>query len=429
MKKILILFSFLFSQVLFANVFYDLNLKLTLPDNSPVRRNKIYYFNRANYEIKDRNEVVKNILLPFDVTFQVVLRKDLGEVKFLFINEINKNADFNLVSPGSYIITKSLVNGSILSIQVYLSRDPNIYAMIRPGKDDFSYLDIYVFDKVSPLQKGIRIPYSIEDAVYEDFNKIIDFTRYIGYWNYTYDSSVSFLYEPIIEAAKMVHNHIKDIPYSKNSDGVTDEHGNIVSYSSKAPLEFLGEFGVSKWIVESFYKNTDKYISLSDMDIDMTSYRAENSSLGIERENKVYRALDFARALSFVYNTGKVSEKLNPLSFDVKDIDFFYYRENVGYNASELKKIFYFLTLEEPWTIHLISMSKPIATQNSFLEHYKIVTVFSWIDSQGYFKSLVIDGNKEFTLDSFILQHLGEFAHINTINVSDEKFIFKEFKK
>jgi len=343
------------------------------------------------------------------VLFQIKEQND--HLYFLFTNE--EEYKFPLYSSGSYIIKRSKIDGSFVQIKIFIRSDKDTFLRIFPYKDR-SKMDVYL--QGYPVYKNVNIPLSFNSLLFLPFSRIKDATKSSINWDLIEAPEPDSGYNRI---EKMIAEIRKSLPFLKDADdGAIDWDGSY-RYIKDLSLQENGGLncsGFAKWIVDGiYYQSNREYLKIEDLKEKAYSLRGNSWNNRFEDERDPYFGLDWIRNLA-----ASVHQNTDYEGFDVRDVPFLTYIEDVGYPVEYLKLILYILAQKEAGNFYLGSVNKEYGSSPMLRQHYHIVSFFPYFDSKGDFKVAIFERNKESYIDSFIKSHQNDYIHLVRIEAPSE---------
>jgi hypothetical protein len=381
-----------------------------------------------NYEIRRqiKDEVLESLLdVRQSVQYFPVWGKDY-RVKFekfirgrdlfySFITETEKG--FHLDSQGTYIIKRSMENGTFQWMKVVLRNEPYCYLKIVPDGQR-CVLELFLFNE--PVYRNIVLPIDFTVLMFEPFLKVVRLTENSIDWQLILYQGKSEDYRDVgnvLEKILTLHDRVKEV-----EDGAQNSNGDFVFIESGDRQENPHGFncsGFAKWVVDGFYK------PLAGSYIDINTLKQKHETLRGNRWNKeyykyrdLYFGLDWTRNLAAGLEEARSQVAPSFEAADVRSVKFFQYREDSGYQVKHLKLIMFILAATDPGNFYLGSVNM-IYPKNPLLHsHFHVAVLFPYFDELGVFRLVELDQHKEKTIDEFISLYRDDFIHLVRINAS-----------
>jgi hypothetical protein len=358
---------------------------------------------------------------------RAVMDPDTGE-KVYFRPEVQGGALYLLFSrtrdgsaeaeAGTYIIKRSMANGQFLHAKVFLQSDPGFFLRIWPWRDR-TLMDVYVLGE--PLQKGVIVREPFDRLLTAPFSELQRLTEGVVDWSLLLPSertSGDQRLERLVRALRPQLTRLADV-----EDGAMDADGRFVYIRDSSPQRGKGGFncsGFSKFVVDGFYRPLMK--SLTDIDLlKSKNLETRKNPLGSRYEDSrdPYFGLDWSRNLARILEQARTGGPLPPPEFaDVRDVELFPYRPDIGYPIESIRTVLYLLWKREPGTIYLGSVNRDASDGAPVRAHHHIAVFFPYQDGAGVFRLVAMERNVETSTASLQRRFPGEFVHL--VRISSE---------
>ena len=380
-----------------------------IPENYEVRdRLKEHMFSALEYVHQSSARIFLQKTATHRVLFET--RNQNNSVYFLFLNE--KNNDYPISGIGNYIIKRSLSNGEFSQIKIFIRADAGCFLRIRPFGERVT-LDLYLYDV--PLHSEIILPVNFLSLITAPFAKIEELSSNIINWS-------SLLYKgngiEFLEMVNIVDEIRNQLPTLRDAeDGATDRNGKFVFIESGSLQDEKGGLncsGFAKWVVDGFYKPlTNAYLDIDQLKRKPRTYRGNRWSNRYEDSRDPYFGLDWSRNLAIYLEEARTGQKIvNPEIFDVRDLDFVPYIEDVGYEIGDLQLILYFLAIKNPGDFYIGSVNRDYGTNPILRQHFHLVLLFPYFDSHDKFHVVTMERNLETDLESLVNRFNKNHVHL-----------------
>ncbi len=351
-----------------------------------------------------------------------------GAVFLVFANRTGQGT--SLASAGTFIIKRSLRDGSFVQAKVFLQSDPGCYVRIAPLDAARSRMSVFLFGQ--PLQEGIVVPASFESLLTAPFSRLVDLTRAAVDWPLVLPRPAS---EGDGRLARIVAEVRRRLPRLGDAeDGAMDRGGGFVfiddgrpqaSAKTLAGKPARGGFncsGFAKWIVDGFHAPlTGALTGVAEMKERQPSDRGNRWSEPREESRDPYFGLDWTRNLARALAEARTGERPPPEAADVRDAGLFPYVEDVGYPVESLQTVLYILARRDPGAIYLGSVSSgPGPGAGGLRQHHHVVTLFPHVDAGGVFRAVVMERNAESTTASLAARYPGSMVHLVRVESEGE---------
>ena len=384
------------------------------PDNSSTRSELKDTIYSENYKARTTvPRILFNKVTGDRVKFQVKEQNDA--FYYLFINE--KLGLYPIYSRGTYIIKRDIFDGSFIQVKVFIKDDPGCFVRIFPDEERV-LMDIFLYD--NPVNRGIAIPLSLDDIIIGSFYELIKLTENSVDWEFLFPEPFFPGYRVIEDMINKIREKLPDLKDA--DDGAMNKSGEFVKISD---LSILAEggfncSGFAKWIADGLYfSKTGEYMDISRLKEKHMDSRGHDWSSRFENERDPYFGLDWTRNIAGILADLNLSHEYAE-GTDVRKIPFMNYIEDVGYPISSLEMILYNLAVAEPGSFYLGSINREFGTEPILRQHTHVAVLFPYITHIGEFKIVIMERNRENTLEAFIAEHPGEYIHLVGIETTPD---------
>jgi len=348
-----------------------------------------------------------------DVLFKTDVQE--GAVYLEFINR--KGKTFPLAAAGTFIIKRSLVDGSFLQAKIFVQNDPSCYLKLFP-EEDRTAMDIVLYGE--SFQTDVILPVRFADLLTSPFSQIIEMSRSSVDWSEVMapvQGPGDMRLQQIAQTLRSRLRTLRDM-----DDGAMDSDGRLVFIATGKPAPSgLGGFncsGFAKWVIDGFYSPLTG--SLTNID----TLRSRDSDLlgrawsaKFEEEQDPYFGLDWSRGLARALAEARTGQMPGPEALDVTVSDRFTHVKDVGYRVEDLPGLLYFLARSRPGTIYLGSVNArskgaPEGASMLLRHHHHVVVFLPFFDEDGGFHAVVMERNKETGVPSLIRRYKGEYINL-----------------
>ena len=394
-------------------------LEIDFPENSEVRTQ---YKDLIFGPITDINNFRQtyNEQTYYDQSVLVKSQEAAEASYLLFINE--KSYDYPVVSIGAYIIKRDKINGQFIQAKVFLKDREDTFMRIFPDNDK-SKIDLFLYGR--KVYSDVPLPESFEDVLVNPANEVFVKTKGLIDWDLILNKGASLLYGNLIDMVNEIRSALPYLP--DGDDGAMDADGRLVYIENLGPQSQggLNCSGFVKWIVDGIiYPRTGSYLKISDLKIKRYNYRGDSMTNRYEEERDPFFGLDWTRNLAMA----AWDKYDDPELFDVKNVSFLDYYEDIGYQADDIDLALYQLAVKEPGYFYLGSVNGDWGENPTLRQHYHVAAFFPFFDSDGQFEIVVMERNKEIGIDDFRKKYSGEYINLARIPVSED-FVPPEINK
>jgi hypothetical protein len=342
----------------------------------------------------------------------------------LFLEFIpRKNKGFPLVGAGTFIIKKSLADGSFLQAKVFVQDDPDCSLRLFPDGSR-TRMDIVLYGE--SFQTNVVVPARFQDLLTAPFERIVELSASSVTWSLVVSPDQAPGDQRLERIVKELRGRLRTL--RDMDDGAMDAEGRLVFIASGKPApRGEGGFncsGFAKWVIDGFYAPLAG--SLTNID----ALRSRDSDLlgkawtaRFEEEQDPYFGLDWSRGLARALVDARTGRMPGPEALDVTDSDRFTHVKDVGYKITDMRALLYFLARSRPGTFYLGSVNArsrgaPAGSSMLLRQHHHVVVFLPYFDEAGDFHAVVMERNKETSVPSLARRYPGEY--INLVRVDSD---------
>ena len=362
-----------------------------------------------------QKEIYQQILSPIAVEFE--LRKSAESFYLLFKNE--QNYIYPVWGRGNYIIRRDLRTGDFQQIKIFLQNDENTFIRLFPLDRERTVLDLELYGV--PLYQGIVLPVSIEDLAVSSFARILHLTRGTIQWDQVLTDSSYPEWEQLGHLVGEVECRLPDLHVE--DDGAQNLAGEYVYIETGSLQDVPGGIncsGFAKWVVDGLILGDAKVppeslIPIMGLKESTGSGEREKNPWSSAREDRdPYFGLDWIRNLVRVLNrsVGFAAREEAGQAFDITDVPFFEYRENIGYELENLKTVLYLLAVENPGAFYLGAVNSPFGKDPVLWQYHHVALFFPWFDKNGDFQLSVMETGAVSSVENLEARYPGSFVHL-----------------
>jgi len=343
-----------------------------------------------------------------------------GALYLVFANQ--EGTSFPVAGAGTFIIKRSLKDGSFLHAKVFVQNDPGCFLRLYPSGDR-TVMDVFLAGE--PFLSQVVLPVAFERLLTAPLARIMDLTGDSIDWSLLLAPESGAGDARLEQVARAVRARLKGL--RDMDDGAMDSVGRMVFIASGAPAG-AGGFncsGFAKWIVDGFYaplagKNTD-IAALKSRD----AMRGNRWSARYEEELDPYFGLDWTRGLARSIARARTGAVPPDTDLDVREAGHVAYTPEAGYPVPRLRAVLYFLARERPGTIYLgsVNAASREASQEGtpiLRQHHHVIVLLPYFQANGDFQVVVLERNKETSLASLTRRYGAEYVHLVHLDSTGE---------
>jgi hypothetical protein len=386
-----------------------------IPDNAPVRRRMTeLMLSPVSFIGVEDGRIIEDLysgeLIKFDV------ERNGGKLYLIFINE--RDGGFPLVGSGNVIIRRSLENGSVEQVKIYLDDIGALVLRIRPAGNR-STLSLSLFDDELYSRLPLGIP--IEQVMETDVETLMSMSSGRIPWERLFPSGDASAYAPLRMMLDQMRDVLPSLPDA--DDGAMDENGNLVRIETLKTNELPGFncSGFAKFLADGVYAAlTGGYLSIDELKTKHPDLRGNDISLEYEDERDPYFGLDWTRNIATALAAAHGDRGVGTESSDVRGISWYRYTEDLGYRMEDLIPVLYLQAISDPGTFYLGSVNGEFGSDPVLWQHYHVVALFPYFDEEGSFRIAVLERNVETSVSSLRRRYPDEFIHLVAIRPASD---------
>jgi len=421
-----LIFVFLTASVLWAAPIAALSFEgppiSRIPENSDVRRYLRPQVLAPTDEVLsgEREQVFRHGVSDNRVKYEV--RTQNGSFYLLFLNEIphvRAGNGFPVYGAGSYVIKRSLSDGSFSQAKIFLQTDPGFFVRLFPSGAR-TRMDVYVAG--DRLYKDILVAAPFEQLLFAPVSRLMDMTDAIVDWSLVVPEVEPGRYAEVRVMVERAREGLSSLPDAE--DGAMNEDGELVFIESLVLQEGQPGFncsGFAKWISDGIAKpRSGEYLAIERLKEKHLDYRGHRWSDRREDERDPYFGLDWSRNLAVsLLQLEQPRGKFGPEDADVREVRYARYVEDVGYAVDDMQRILYMLAIEEPGHFYIGSVNTEFGSDPALRQHVHVAVFFPYFDENGRFRVTVLERNVETGLDSLAERYPGSYVHLVRARADD----------
>ncbi len=362
---------------------------------------------------------------------KVEIRVEQGNGEFMTVLAREGDGTFPSWSQGTWVLYRSLSDGSRTRIRFFPRSDPFCYIQFRPDGQDRTLLDAVAYEGY--VVRSMILPLSLDRVVIESMNRVL--MPVMETFPRRYFEPRPEYYADIRALSGAIRSRLGSLAYA--DDGALDENGlpvYIKSGSRQTGSIGLNCSGFAKWVVDGTLKPlTGKRLPITPLKQPPLP-RGNTFSEPWESLRDPYFGLDWTRNLAA--EAGRVfrgERGADPKEYEVRRTaiaalrtaggngttsrSYPGYIEDTGFEIKGLKAILYTLSIDEPGTMYLASVNNEMGDAPRLRQHYHVAVLLPQFDEEGRFSISVFESAVESKFDSFIKRYPGHAVHLTRIPV------------
>jgi hypothetical protein len=340
---------------------------------------------------------------------RVEVRAQNDSFYILFLNELDGR--FPVYSRGSYVIKRSLADGSFEQVKIFYRNDPGFFLRVTPdGQESLAE----VFAGNSPLHRRVPIPIPFESVLTASFADIVGLTRSLVDWNLLLAEPGYLAYEETAFMAARARDALHTLPDAE--DGAMDSDGNLVFIESLVLQDQQPGFncsGFAKWVADGIYRAiTGRFMDIDELKTKHMGLRGHSWSEPREDDRDPYFGLDWSRNIAVELEYARSGRREHPEFADLRAVHYNRYIEDMGFRVSSLRQVLFFEALENPGRFYIGSVNREFGGGPTLRQHVHVVVVFPYFDESGRFRVDVMERNVETSVESLVRRYANDYIHL-----------------
>ncbi len=392
-------------------------------ENAEVRMGMENTIKAPFYSLLTRQkEIHQQVLTPIAVEFE--LRKSSESFYLLFKNE--QDYKYPVWGRGNYIIKRNLRTGDFEQIKIFLQNDEDSFIRLFPLDENRSVLDLVLYGV--QLYEGIVLPVSLEELSVSSFTRVMHLTRGTIHWELLFTSKSYGEWKILSDLAREITADLGKL--HEVDDAAQDQYGRSVLIETGMILNDPGAVncsGFAKWITDGLIlaERGGSAGSLIPVDrlkrpTESEQEREKNPWSSAREDRDPYFGLDWTRNLAVLFKEEKSADPVtDPRELDVRNVPFFTYRENIGYELENLMTVLYLLAIENPGTFYMGSVNSLYGEDPVLWQYHHIALFFPWFSEKGDFQLAVLETGAESSLDNLKIRYPDSFVHLVRVDNAD----------
>lgn len=358
------------------------------------------------------------------------VRIDRNDEAVYVIVSPERDGAFPVYAQGSWIIKRSISDGSFIQAKVFLRSDPGTFIRLYPSGSR-SRVDVVAYGGVFYRQAIVPLPF--EELLKAPLSRLFELTSDVVDWSMF--SPDPALYADLRTLVSKVRAGLPGLRYA--DDGAVDADGRAVFISSglsQPDPAGLNCSGFAKWLVDGILKPvTGSYLSVNSLTERMTDFRGSSFTIKFEESSDPFFGLDWSRALAraawgaFYPNRKALSPEADdvtetPFALRVRDADpinggsayepFSDNFDDAGFDVKGLPATLFYLATAEPGRFYLAQFNASERDPPNLRRYFHIAALFPYFDEGGEFKVTVFESAAETTLGRLVADKDYEFVKL-----------------
>lgn len=348
-----------------------------------------------------------------------------------------RDGGYPLFGQGSWIVKRSLADGSFMQAKIYLRSEQDSFARIYP-QGERTRMDVVAYGAV--LYRNVNLPLSMEQVLRSPFSKILSLSADQVDWGLF--SPDPALYAETRSLVASIRAGLPGLRYA--DDGAIDADGRAVYIATLLPQGAeagLNCSGFVKWIADGvLYPIAGSYLEVDALRRRMVDWRGSSFTLKFEESHDPFFGLDWSRALArelwSAFYPSRRDE--SPLAHDVDEAPFTLIVgpnaaagtraraadagqnylpypvnfEDAGYDLRGLTAMLYVLALREPGRWYLAALNARMVNPPRLRRYFHIAALFPYFDTDGSFRVAAFESAAETSLGRIVGSPSYEFTKL-----------------
>lgn len=358
------------------------------------------------------------------------VRVDRNDEALYVIVSPERDGDYPVYAQGSWIIKRSLSDGSFIQAKVFLRSDPGTFIRLYPSGSR-SRVDVVAYGGVFYRQAMVPLPF--DELLKAPLSRLFELTADVVDWSLF--SPDPALYADARALVAKVRAGLPGLRYA--DDGAIDGDGRAVFISTGLPQPEpagLNCSGFAKWLVDGILKPvTGSYLSVRSLTDRMTDFRGSSFTIKFEESSDPFFGLDWSRALAraawsaFYPNRRALSPEADdvteaPFALRVRDSEpinggsvyepFSDNFDDAGFEVKGLPAALFYLAATEPGRFYLAQFNASEREPPNLRRYFHIAAIFPYFDEGGEFRVTVFESAAETSLSRLVADKDYEFVKL-----------------
>jgi hypothetical protein len=320
---------------------------------------------------------------------------------------------------GNYIFKKSLTDGSLIQLKIYLQSGIESYLLIQPQGDSHISVDVFMFG--APVYRNIRVGMNFITVATSSLARLMAATTRVIDWSLLLPLlEFSSDWNRLVAMVDQIRLRLPQLTYA--SDGVQNAQGEMVFLSSGEPqltTNGFGANGFTKWIMDGLFAplNEGKLIDLAPLTTaPEVNDRRYNPWMEAFFDREPFLGLDWNRNLAFLVNRAMLPRRRIKLhDSDVSINPFVAYIDDVGFPLNKLKTVLFVEAIRNPGALYLGSVNLVQKTHPALRLHLHTVVLLPYFTKNGEFRIAQFDNGSESTPEDLERRYPGGFIHLQRV--------------
>ncbi|MDR2900994.1 MAG: hypothetical protein LBV20_05700 [Treponema sp.] len=333
---------------------------------------------------------------------------------------------------GSWIVNRSMQDGKIVRIRIFLRSDPYTYIQFRPLTEDRSELDVVLYDGFAV--RSLPVPLPLERIMYMSLNDVLatlgdKFPR-------KYFDPLIDLYADTRSFVSSVRKRLPELIF--RDDGAIDEDGRYVLIETLEPqtgeAQGVNCSGFAKWIVDGLLRPlTGTQLTIPPLKAPFGD-RGSSFTAPYEDLRDPFFGLDWSRNLAAAtWSVLRSPSFANLDEIEVRDQNLSTvimrngrtsslrsypgFLRNAGYGIEGLHPLLYMLAINEPGHIYLAAVNDEQGTNPPLRQFFHIAVLVPYFNEYGDFQVACFESAEETSFNAFKTRYPGGYVNLSRLPV------------
>ncbi len=386
-------------------------------------------------EVPDRVLRQKSALFKLSDGTLIQVRAEAAQQEMMVIIARERSGAYPGWIQGSWIINRSIRDGKITRVRIFLRSDPYTYIQFRPFLEDRCQMDVVLYEGYAV--RSLPVPLPLDRVVYMSLEDVL---ATMG------DKFPQRYFDPYIDVYQDTRNFVSSVreklpALNFKDDGAIDEQGryvyirNLEHQTGSDPG--LNCSGFAKWIVDGILQPlTGKRLAVAPL---KAPYGDRGSSMTepYEASRDPFFGLDWTRNLAAAAWSVLRSPSFAALDeIEVRDQDLATvimrsngtyslrsypgFLHNAGYGIEGLHSLLYMLAIDEPGHIYLAAVNDEMGPAPRMRQFFHIAVLVPYFNEYGDFQVACFESAAETSFSKFKTRYPGGFVNMARIPVEAE---------
>lgn len=347
-------------------------------------------------------------------------RERSGDWVYEILAVPDSRGGFPVAQRGNYIVKRDAATGEWAQVKVYLRNEAGFSLRVTPRPVGRGSLVSAEVAGVT-VAEALPIPLDLRAVVSSPYATLQSLLGSSVPWGMYAPPADSLQTQAATEFVAEIRSRLSTLPDAE--DGALDSDGRFVSIETLSEMSSggLNCSGFAKWVVDGCVAPlTGDYLSVSDLKRKLPETRGNPWSARYEDSRDPYFGLDWTRNLYLAYAAARGEPPTGPEAGDVREIAYADYTEDLGFSVDDLAYALYVSAVRNPGFFYLGSVVGPFGSDPILLQHYHVVVLIPFFDSEGRFHIVLFERNTEQPFAGLSSRYPDEHLHLVALPIPND---------